>query len=107
MDLSTALPLIAAVFVVMELIKGIFPKISSQQKIIAAVVVGQAVTFLFAHSDFGNQAIISKIQVDSMGFAALILVGLAVAGVAAFGQQVVQNAIPSIGENKAEDKIAA
>lgn len=98
MDFGSSALLVATVFLVVEFVSRIFPTLGPREKVIAALIVGQASTEIVAHSDWGVKQVIDGIALNSMNTGSLILVGLAVAGLATIGKQAL-TAVTNIGEN--------
>lgn len=99
MDFGNALLLIATVFLIVELAARLVPAMSAQVKVIVAIVAGQAATELVAHSDWGAKQVVSGLALNSMNVGSLILVGLALTGLAVGVKQTL-SAVANVGENK-------
>lgn len=101
MDFGSALLLVSTVFLVVELIGRLVPEIDARVKVVIAIIAGQAVAFLTANSDWGPKQVVDGIPLDKMNGGSLVLVGLALAGVATIGKQAL-NTVSNIGENKGD-----
>jgi len=98
-DFGNALLLVSTVFLVVEFVARLFPTITAREKVIAAIVAGQAATIVVANSDWGAKQVVDGLALDKMNGASLVIVGLAVAGLATIGKQAL-TAVTNIGENK-------
>lgn len=114
MDLQKAGLLIAAVFGITEFVKAIGPagwydnvnaKVAARAAAITALVVGEASTFLVAATVWAHAQIISGHSLDNLNVASKVLVGLFVAGAAAFGQRAL-SAVNNIGDNQPQKPVA-
>lgn len=99
MDFGNALLLVSTVFLIVELAARLVPKMGAQAKVVVAVVAGQAATQLVAHSDWGAKQVISGLALNAMNVGSLILVGLALTGLAVVGKQTL-SALSNIGQNQ-------
>lgn len=108
MDLSKAALLIAAVLGITEFTKAIGPanwfnsvngKVNSRAAAITALVVGQTATFLVAATVWAHAEVLNGHPLDQINVASKVLVGLFVAGAAAFGDRVL-NAVKNVGANQ-------
>lgn len=111
MDFGKAALLIAAVFGIIEFGKRFLgPKLSSDSRIVAALalVVGQAATWLMSETVWAHSQVVGDQPLDEMNTASLILVGMFVAGAAAFGSEFLTS-VRNMGQNQpmSLDKVRA
>lgn len=99
MDFGNALLLVAMVFLVVELANQLIPNLEGRWKVIVALVVGQVLAEVVANSDWGSRQVIDGLRLDRMNALSLVLVGLALAGLAVGFKQGFK-AIANIGENR-------
>jgi uncharacterized membrane protein YozB (DUF420 family) len=112
MDLTKAALLVAVVFGVVELVKALLPWVqalpaSKSQPINVGivVVVSQATVFLVGASVWAHDQVIGNHPLDQLNVASKILVGVLLAGTAAFGDKALF-AVRSIGDNPPQKPIA-
>lgn len=99
MDFTQAGLLIAAVFAVTALFDKAIPQLTGWKLQLAALAIGVGTTFLVAYSSYADTVTIGGKSLDSVNTAALVLIGLMVAG----GATVVDRglkALSNVGENK-------
>lgn len=98
MDFGNAALLASTVFLIVELVALLVPNCPSQAKIVVAILAGQASALLVAHSEWGAKQVVDGIALNTMNAASLVLVGLALTGLAVIGKQAL-GAVRNIGEN--------
>lgn len=102
MDFGKAALLIAVVFGLTEFGKRLLgPRLSADSRIVTAlaIVVGQAAVWLMAQTAWAHEQVIGTKPLDELNTGSLILVGLLVAGGAAFGRETLQ-AVKNVGTNQ-------
>ena len=105
MDFGKAAILIAVVFGLVEFGKRFLgPKLAADPPIVAllALVVGQAATWLMAETAWAHEQVVGGKPLDELNTGSKIVVGLFVAGGAAFGAEFL-GSLRSIGENQPKD----
>ena len=101
MDFGNALLLGSTVFLIVELANQLIPNLEGRWKVLLAIIAGQAGAWTVANSDWGAKQIVSGLRLDTMNGVSLILVGLALAGVAVGAKQGLK-AIANVGQNRSE-----
>lgn len=102
MDISKALYVTGAVFGLIEFGKRFLgPRLARDPRIVAALALaaGQAGVWLVAKTVWAHEQVIGSKPLDELNTGSLILVGLMIAGAAAFGSEVVAG-IRNIGQNQ-------
>lgn len=102
MDFGNALLLVATVFLIVEFANQLIPNLDGRFKVLIAIVAGQLASVLVAHSGaWGAKQVIDGVSLDKMNGAALVLVGLSLAGLAVGLKQGLK-AVANIGENHSQ-----
>lgn len=101
MDFGNAILLVSSVFLVVELANQLIPGLEGRWKVLAAIVAGQGSAVAVANSDWGVKQVIDGIALDTMNGFSLVLVGLALSGLAVGLKQVLKS-VANIGENRSE-----
>jgi hypothetical protein len=102
MDFGKAALLIAVVFGLVEFGKRFLgPKLSSDSRIVAAlaIVVGQLGVWLMAETAWAHEQVVGSKPLDELNTGSKILVGLFVAGGAAFGAEFL-GSLKNMGQNQ-------
>lgn len=99
MDLSKAVLVSLLVFALVEAVKQQCPSIWKKVPLLVVGVVGEAVTFGVAASDWGHENIIMGRPLDKLSIVSLVLAGLVVSA-SALGINKVLGAVSNIGENQ-------
>lgn len=103
MDFGNAALLVGAVFLAVAFVFAMIPdrfEQNRQLRILIVLAVGQILTNVVAHSDWGTKQIVDGIALKNMNGSSIAIVGLAVAGLAAIANKLITYAIPNIGENQ-------
>lgn len=99
MDFGSAILLVSTVFLVVELANQLIPGLEGRWKVLLALIAGQAASFVVANSDWGSKQVVDGLRLDTMNGVSLVLVGLALAGLAVGIKQVLKS-VANIGENR-------
>lgn len=98
MDLGKALLVTFLVYALNEGVKQQLPKVWAAARLGVVLVVGEAVTFAVAASDWGHENIIMGKPLDTLGIESLAIAGLIVAALSV-GLDKTITAVSSIGQN--------
>lgn len=99
MDFGSALLLASMPFLLTELAAQVFTTMQGRVKVALAIVFAQAATWCVANSDWGSKQVVSGIRLDQMNGFSLVLVGIALAGLAVLGKQGLK-AVANVGQNR-------
>lgn len=113
MDFANAALLIATAFGLIELVKGLYPGYQALPKswsspitVVMAVVVSESTVFLVAATVWAHEQVVGAHPLDKLNVASKILVGLMLAGSAAFGDKVL-GAVSNVGQNTVKKPITS
>jgi hypothetical protein len=104
MSFTQATLLISAVFAVTTMVDKAIPALTGWKLQLVAFVIGVGTTFLVAYSSYASSVKVGGKALDTVNTAALILIGLMIAGGATVTDRLFR-AVSNVGENIPADNV--